>query len=283
MNLACCLPDSASSMAILACEIYWSSVVLLFGLCFGSFLNVCVYRIPQEMSLSNPPSTCPKCNTRIKWYDNIPVIGWLALRGKCRACKAPISIRYPLVELLTGLLILSIWWVYGFSWLTPIYALAVFGLLLGTFIDLAEMWLPDRVTIGGMILYPILSALVPELHGESTWLAGLISSLIGLAVGFGFFWGVGFLGKLAFKKDAMGFGDVKLMGGLGALLGWQAVFFILFVSSCFGSIVGISLIAMKKHERSSQIPYGPYLALAAYVWLIGGNRWWGMYMDFIGY
>jgi leader peptidase (prepilin peptidase)/N-methyltransferase len=263
------------------CELYWACVVLLFGGCFGSFLNVCVYRIPQELSLSHPPSACPKCGTPIKWYDNVPVFGWIFLLGKCRACKAPIAIRYPLVELLTALLFLGIWLMYGASWVAAVYALAVFGLLLATFIDLDEMWLPDRVTIGGMIAYPIFSYFLPALHGAETRAGGLTASLIGLAVGFGTFWGVGLIGKLIFKKDAMGFGDVKLMGGLGALLGWQSVIFILFVSSLFGSIVGVSLIAMEKKEMSSRIPYGPYLALAAMTWIFGGYRLWDAYLNFI--
>ncbi|MBI9020252.1 MAG: prepilin peptidase [Verrucomicrobia bacterium] len=264
-------------------EVYYAFVTLVLGLCFGSFLNVCIYRIPAEISLSHPPSTCPKCKTRIKWYDNVPVFGWIALGGKCRNCKLPISVGYPLIELTTGLFFLTLYLIYGFSWLTPIYALAVFGLLLGTFIDLAEMWLPDRVTIGGMILYPILSALVPELHGVEGWLNGLIASLIGLAVGFGLFWGIGKLGTAIFKKDAMGFGDVKLMGGLGALFGWQAVLFILFFSALAGSVIGVGLIAMKKKELSSQIPYGPYLALAAFAWVLGGYRLWDAYLAFMGF
>ena len=264
-------------------EIYFGFVTLVLGLCLGSFLNVCVYRIPAEISLSHPPSTCPKCDTRIKWYDNIPVFGWCALKGKCRACKNPIAMTYPVIELITGLLFLAVYFVHGLSWVTPVYALAVFGLLLGTLVDIAEMWIPDRVTIGGMIVYPILSALVPALHGAETWSAGLIASLIGLAAGFGLFYGVGVLGKLAFKKDAMGFGDVKLMGGLGALFGWQAVLFILFVSAFAGSIVGGGLIAMKKKELSSRIPYGPYLAVAALIWMMGGSRLWDLYIAYIGY
>ena len=264
-------------------ELYWSGLVLVLGLCFGSFLNVCIYRIPLEKSVSWPPSSCPKCGSRISGLDNIPVLSWCFLRGKCRKCKLPISVGYPLIELTTGLFFLTLWLLYGFSWLTPIYALAVFGLLLGTFIDLAEMWLPDRVTIGGMILFPILSALVPELHDAVGWVAGLNASLIGLAVGFGGFWAIGVLGKMAFKKEAMGFGDVKLMGGLGALFGWQAVLFILFFSALAGSIIGVGLIAMKRKELSSQIPYGPYLALAAFAWLLGGDRLWEAYLALMGF
>lgn len=264
-------------------EIYFAFVTLAMGLCFGSFLNVCIFRIPAEISLSKPPSTCPKCKTLIKWYDNVPVFGWLALGGKCRACKAPISIQYPVIELTTGLFFLVIYLIYGLSFVTPVYCLAVFGLLLATFVDLKEMWIPDRVSIGGMIVFPILSMLVPELHGASDWLGGLVASAIGLAVGFGLFYGIGVLGKLAFKKEAMGFGDVKLMGGLGALLGWQAVLYILFFSALAGSVIGGVLIAMNKKELSSRIPYGPYLALAAFSWILGGFRLWDAYLAFMGF
>jgi leader peptidase (prepilin peptidase)/N-methyltransferase len=259
-------------------DIYWSVLVLILGLCFGSFLNVCIYRIPREKSVSWPPSACPTCGTRIKGFDNIPVLSWLLLRGKCRSCKTPVSIGYPLIELLTGLFFLTIWLIYGISWVSPVYALAVFGLLLGTFIDLEEMWLPDRVTIGGMILFPVLSALVPSLHGAEGRSAGLTASLIGLAAGFGIFWMIRELGTAMLKKEAMGFGDVKLMGALGALFGWQAVLYILFFSALAGSAVGIGLIAMKKKELSSQIPYGPYIALAAFSWLLGGYHLWEAYL-----
>lgn len=270
-------------------EIYFAFVTFVLGLCLGSFLNVCIYRIPAEISLSHPPSTCPKCKTRIKWYDNVPVFGWLALGGKCRNCKLPISVGYPVIELTTGLFFMTLYLIYPvfsdgvLDWCAPVYMLAVFGLLLGTFIDIAEMWLPNRVTIGGMVVFPILSALVPALHGAADWQGGLVSSLIGLAVGFGLFWAIGALGKMAFKKDAMGFGDVKLMGGLGALLGWQAVLYILFFSALAGSVIGMALIAMNKKELSSQIPYGPYLALAAFSWMLGGHNLWAVYVAFMGF
>jgi leader peptidase (prepilin peptidase)/N-methyltransferase len=262
---------------------YFAFVSLLFGLCFGSFLNVCICRIPAEISLSHPPSSCPKCKTRIKWYDNIPVLSWFLLGGKCRACRQPISISYPIIEFTTGLFFCVIFLIYGLSWITPIYCLAVFGLLLATFIDLEEMWIPDRVSIGGMIVFPLLSMLVPELHGVDGWLAGLKASMIGLAVGFGLFWLIGKVGTAIFKKDAMGFGDVKLMGGLGALFGWQAVLFIMFFSALAGTIIGVALILMKKKEVSSQIPYGPYLALAAFFWMLGGYRLWDAYLALMGF
>jgi leader peptidase (prepilin peptidase) / N-methyltransferase len=262
---------------------YWSAVVFVLGLCFGSFLNVCIYRIPREKSVSWPPSACPKCGNRIRPFDNIPLLSWLLLQGKCRSCKASISAGYPAIELLTGLFFLTLWGIYGVSWITPIYMLAVFGLLLGTFIDLQEMWLPDRVTIGGMIIFPLLSMVAPELHGVAGWFAGLKASLIGLAAGFGLFWTIRAVGSAAFKKEAMGFGDVKLMGALGALFGWQSVLYIMFFSALAGSFVGIGLIAMKKKELSSQIPYGPYIALAAFSWLLGGSHLWDAYLVLMGF
>ncbi|NOU35180.1 MAG: prepilin peptidase [Kiritimatiellaceae bacterium] len=262
--------------------IYWMGVVFILGLCLGSFLNVCVCRIPQEKSVVFPPSACPNCKTRIKWYDNIPVLSWFLLGAKCRTCKLPISVVYPIIELLTAFFFITLWLIYGFSWFTPIYALAVFGLLMGTFIDLEHMILPDRLTIGGMILFPILSTLFPPLQDATTWGEGLKDSLIGLAAGFGSLWMVREIGTAALKKEAMGFGDVKLMGALGALFGWEAVIYIVFVSAFIGSIAGISLIALQRKGIKSEIPYGPYIALAAFSWILGGYRLWHAYLAFMG-
>ena len=141
-----------------------------------------------------------------------------------------------------------------------------------------HMILPDRVTIGGMILFPILSALFPPLQGVETWQSGLIASLIGLAAGFGVFWTIREAGSAALKKEAMGFGDVKLMGALGALLGWQSVIYITFFSALVGSIAGVSLIALHRKGIQSEIPYGPYIALAAFSWILGGYRLWDAYL-----
>jgi len=267
---------------------YFLGVALLIGGVFGSFLNVCIYRIPAELSVSVPRSRCPKCLTPIKWYDNLPVLAWLLLRGKCRSCKAPISPRYPAIELLTALLFAGVWLCYpvlkegqplDFRFFA--YALLIFGLLLGSFVDLDEMWIPDRVTIGGMIVGPILSFLIPALHATDSMVTSLVTSLIGLAVGFGSLWSVSLIGKLILKKDAMGFGDVKLMGAIGAFLGWEAVLFTVFVSSLIGSVVGITLIAMGKRELQGKIPFGPYISTAAIVWILGGYTWWAAYVNFV--
>lgn len=262
-------------------NIYWTLLVFFLGLCAGSFLNVCIYRIPAEKSVVYPPSACPRCHTRIKWFDNIPVLSWWMLGARCRTCQAPISSRYPLVEFLTALLFTAVWILHAVLGGAPLvalcYLLAVFGLMLGTFVDFDEMWIPDRVTIGGMIIAPVLSLLVPALHGAASPLASLKASLTGMAAGFGALWIVRELGTAAFKKEAMGLGDVKLMGALGALFGWPAVIFILFFSALFGSVAGVSLIAAGKKELQSRLPYGPYIALASLVWMLGGNRLWDAY------
>lgn len=260
---------------------YFTLVVFLFGACWGSFLNVCIYRIPAELSVVKPRSRCPKCMTNLAWKDNIPILGWIFLGGKCRYCKAPISPRYPSIELLTAILFAVIWLVYPYQLIVVPYALLVFGLIFGSMVDFDEMWIPDRVTIGGEIIGPIFSFLIPSLHGTESHLEGLILSLIGLAVGFGSLWLVGALGKLILKKDAMGFGDVKLMGCLGAFLGWESIIFIVFVSSLVGTIVGVTFIATGNKEWQSKIPFGPYISLAAIIWMLGGSKLWYIYIEWM--
>ncbi len=266
---------------------YFTFVVFMFGACLGSFLNVCIYRIPAELSVVKPRSRCPKCMTDIKWYDNIPIFGWLMLGAKCRECKAPISARYPSIELLTAILFAWVWLKHpllvesGLDFSFVAYWVLMFGLVLGSFVDIDEMWIPDRCTIGGMIVGPIISFLIPSLHGVEGHFAGLIQSLIGMAFGFGLLWSVGFFGKLILKKDAMGFGDVKLMGALGAFLGLESIVFIVFVSSLLGSIIGVTFIATGKKELQSKIPFGPYIALAAIIWVLGGSALWDAYTEWI--
>jgi len=262
---------------------FWCAAVLVFGLCIGSFLNVCISRIPHSKSIILPASACPACGVRIRWFDNIPLLSWLLLRAKGRDCKQKIPVTYPAIELLTGILFLAVFYLYGFSWFTPTYWLAVFGLLLGTFIDINCLILPDRVTIGGMILFPMISTMFPALHGAATRLAGLTISLLGLTAGFGLFFAVRIIGGAVARREALGFGDVKLMGALGALLGWQAVLYITFFSALTGSVIGLILIAGGKKELQSRIPYGPYIALAALSWILGGFRLWDFYVSQTGF
>ena len=221
---------------------YLTFLVFAFGACLGSFLNVCIWRIPREESVIHPRSHCPKCSHLIAWYDNIPLISFLVLDARCRHCGRKISARYFLVELLTATLFTLVWLKYGVNLLTPIYWLLVFGLILGTFVDCDHMIIPDRVTYGAWVAGLVFSPLVPALHNQYTAWTGFRAALIGLAVGGGLLLLVSVVGRLIFRKDAMGLGDVKLLAGLGALLGWQAVLFIIIVASFLGSFIGIYLM-----------------------------------------
>jgi len=261
-----------------------------FGACVGSFLNVCIYRMPLEVSVVKPRSHCPNCKNLIVWYMNIPIFSWLFLRGRCAYCKQPISYRYALVELLTGTLFLLVYLklvapallgtaALAHPLLVPIFWLVLAGLIVGTFIDFDHYILPDSVTIGGMVLGPILSALVPALHDTTSWWDALLRSGIGLAVGFGSLYAVGELGERMFKKEAMGFGDVKLMGAVGAFFGWPAVLFCIFLSSLLGSVVGLSLIAFGGAQLQSRIPFGPYIAASAVVWMFYGAQVFHWYFN----
>lgn len=273
-----------------------------FGCCMASFLNVCIWRIPREESVVSPPSHCPNCGERIKWHQNIPILSWCALRGRCAFCGKPISPRYICVELLGGVLFLLAYlqWAAGSpvvpapspAWslgmtafadplMLPVEWLVVSGLMLGAFIDLDHFYLPDRVTIGGMILGVPLSALVPELHGEATRTAAVVSSLAGLAFGFFFLWGLGWLFSKMLKREALGFGDVKLMGAVGAFFGPLAVLCTLIASSVTGSLAGFALMLKGKARLGSftAVPYGPFIAIGALAWMYWGMPLVKMYMS----
>lgn len=259
-------------------HLYFTLLVFLGGACIGSFLNVCIYRIPREKSIVWPGSFCPACKKPIAWFDNIPLFSYFWLRGRCRHCDAAIHPRYFLVESLTALLFLAVWLKYGWSPLTPIYFVVLWGLILATFVDLEHMIIPDRVSIGGMLTGLACSAAFPVLHSETTALAGVQSASVGLAVGAGSLWLISVLGKLAFKKDAMGLGDVKLLGAIGAFMGWEGVLFTVMISSLVGSVIGLGFILTGKHEWQSRIPYGPYLAMATVIWILWGMEWWAAYI-----
>ena len=261
----------------------------MFGACVGSFLNVCIYRIPRDESVVTPRSHCPHCDTLIPWYLNIPVFSWLCLRGRCATCKGPIAFRYTLVEMLTGMIFLALFmkWVtpaavhmppLDHPLLIPVYWLFMAGLILGTFVDFEHFIIPDSVTIGGMGAGLVLSALVPAMHGETVWWKGLCDAGIGLAAGFGLLYAIGWLGSKAFKKEAMGFGDVKLLGAIGAFLGWKAVLFTIFASSLLGSVAGLLLILFGGVKLQSRIPFGPYISAAAALWVFWGETFVSAYL-----
>lgn len=347
---------------------FWTVVFFALGSIVGSFLNVCIHRMPLGLSVISPPSHCPHCRYSIPWFLNIPLLTWLYLRGRCANCSAPISIRYFLVELLTALLFSACWIVFGrFSpAVALVYCLFVSGLIVATFIDFEHFIIPDEITLGGMAAGFACSLLVPALHGTVSVTSALKSSLIGMGVGAGIIYFVLRIGKLLFgrhrivlpaetpilftetsvrlpdkevpyeeifyresdavriearrvemvdrcyqnvpvklspsllqvgedefkpedvpylqaisaevvlPREAMGLGDVKFMGAIGAFLGWKAVLFALMASSTIGAAVGITTILLRR-QSSRVLPYGPYIALAALIWIFGGARlveWW---------
>jgi leader peptidase (prepilin peptidase)/N-methyltransferase len=337
---------------------FWSVVFFVFGSMVGSFLNVCIHRMPLGLSVVSPPSHCPHCKYSIPWFLNMPLVTWLVLRGKCKNCAAPISARYFLVELLTAAMFLGCWLAYGqtSAWLALTYSLLLAGMIVATFIDFEHYIIPDEITIGGVVVGVLLS-LCPMLHQQNTLAAGLWQGLLGAGVGWGIVYAIVRLGKLAFgrqrmelpvgakiifsesavhlpdkdipyedlfyrqsdeivmqaqtlelldrcylnvmvrlspnrlligeeeldpetihqmeavsteiilPREAMGFGDVKFMAAIGAFLGWQATVFSLVVSSFLGSAVGLIGMTMKGRERFARIPYGPYIAAAAAIWI----------------
>lgn len=345
---------------------FWAAVCFVFGCCVGSFLNVCIHRLPLGLSLVSPPSHCPHCKYSIPWWLNVPLVTWLWLRGRCRNCGAPISARYFVVELLTGLAFLACWVGFGreSAVLALVYGVFLAGLIAATFIDLEHFIIPDEITLGGMVAGVLASFFLPELHGAATLTESLERSLVGLVTGAGVVYLILRLGKWLFgrqrldlpagtrlvfaetalhlpdreipyeeifyrssdticlhaervelidrcycnvpvrvallarrlqigeeqldpetcphmevvaseivlPREAMGLGDVKLMAAIGAFLGWRAVIFSLMLSSLIGAVVGLTLIAMRRREWSSRLPYGPYIALAATVWIFGGNK-----------
>ena len=272
-----------------------------FGACVASFLNVVIWRVPRGESIVSPPSHCPKCGAAIRWWQNVPILSWLALRGKCANCREPISPRYILVELLGGVLVLAaflhvlartpapsgpasallpadailtllVWWIW------------IALMIVGSMIDFDHKLLPDFVTVGGMILGILFHAAQSLFLFFNPSAASvphsiirlfdypIIHSLLGLAFGFGLLWLVRFLGSLAFRREAMGMGDVFLMGAVGALFGPVAVLVTLILSSLFGSLVGVSMVALSKTKfgRFVEIPYGPYICLGCLAWMFAG-------------
>lgn len=266
-------------------------VVFLFGAIVGSFLNVVIHRVPRELSIVFPNSKCPKCDAAIKPYDNLPIVSWLILlRGKCRNCKAPISARYPAVELLTAVVFVLVYWQTGFTPFLPVALYFAATLISLVFIDAEHMILPDAinfpllfVALAVRIAFPIAfgSAYFSDLgHGPLTslagypvWLVSLAGAGLGALVGGGFLWGIGWLWEKLRGVEAMGFGDVKMMFAVGALLGWRLTFLTLFLGACSGALIGVVLVARDRDkDMQTQIPFGIFLGIGSLVALLFGDR-----------
>ncbi len=273
------------------------AIVGLLGLIIGSFLNVVIARLPRMLhaswaaqcqeyiqqkptnettapyNLMFPRSHCPHCQHTISAIENIPVLSFLCLKGRCRHCKAPISWRYPLIEILTALLSMSVAYQFGISWQTLAALLLTWSLMVLTLIDLQEQLLPDDIT------FPMLwLGLIVNSQGLFTTLQ---SALFGAIIGYLFLWSVYWLFKLSTGKEGMGYGDFKLLAMLGAWLGWQAIPVIVLLSSVVGVIVGLSLIGLKRLSREQPIPFGPYLAMAGWLSLMWGDKLTQFYLNLI--
>ncbi len=237
-------------------------LVFILGLVLGSFANVCIYRMPRDLSVVKPNSHCTNCNRFIKWYDNIPVISYIILRGKCRNCGSKISFIYPAVELICGLLFLSMYFLFGFSYILFPFCMFVFSLLVITVIDFDFQIIPDEISFFLIILGLLISFLNPVLG--DTVSQRILNSFLGFLTGGGSLLIVAVIGKWIFGKDAMGGGDIKIMAGVGAFIGWDKVLFAIFIACFLGSIVGIFMMLSKKIGKRQELPFGPYLAISSF-------------------
>lgn len=240
--------------------------VFIFGTIIGSFLNVCIVRLPEEdpkkRSVVFPRSHCPKCQKTIPWYDNIPLVSFLLLGRKCRFCKTSISARYFLVEFLTGLSFVLFYKFFGPTLVLVPYLVMLCGFIISTFIDIEHRIIPDEISVGGMVVGLIFSLLVPALHETSSIWVSAGRSLLGILVGGGAIYAMGLIGDFIFKKESMGGGDVKFMAMVGAFLGWKLAVLAFFIAPFFGAIFGI---IVKIRTKESLIPYGPFLAAGSLI------------------
>ena len=235
----------------------------IFGALLGSFGNVIIYRLPLGQSVVTPRSRCQSCEKLIPWYHNIPIFSWLILRGRCYSCRAPFSVRYPLVEFIMGSLFYLLYLRYDLQWLTLEYGIFIFGLVVVTFIDFDHFLLPDVFTLSGMVLGLLGAFLNPE--------RDFLDAFLGVLMGGGFLWLVAYVYWVLRKEEGMGGGDIKLLGWIGAVLGWKSIPFVILVSSITGSVIGITMMVKNKGNLKTVIPFGPYLVLGALIYLFGNT------------
>jgi leader peptidase (prepilin peptidase)/N-methyltransferase len=241
----------------------FQTIAFVYGLCIGSFMNVCIYRLPLSRSLVKPGSACPQCGRSIPFYDNIPVVSFLLLRGRCRNCGATIAWRYPLVELLGGLTALATVTRFGLSLPALVYFVFIAVLIVVTFIDIDHRIIPDVITLPGIVLGLAASFLLPR--------TSLTDALLGILLGGGSLLAVAVVYRLITKKDGMGMGDVKLLAMIGALIGWQGVLFTIFIGSLAGSLIGFILVfAQRRKDLKLAVPFGPFLSLGAILYVFAG-------------
>jgi leader peptidase (prepilin peptidase)/N-methyltransferase len=251
----------------------WHIVSIVFGAIVGSFLNVCIYRIPRGESIIFPGSHCPQCQRPIPFYDNIPLVSCLLLRARCRYCQGPISLQYPLVEGVTALGSFLLFSRFGISWSYLFYFAFIASLIVITVIDLYHQIIPDVISLPGIGVGLIASFVLPELT--------FLNSLIGLLLGGGSLFLVATFYHWLFKREGMGGGDVKLLAMIGAFLGWKAVILTILLGSLVGSLIGVIVMVIKGKDLKYAIPFGPFLSLGAVISLFyGGNIIsWYLYLN----
>jgi leader peptidase (prepilin peptidase)/N-methyltransferase len=242
----------------------------LLGLCVGSFLNVCIYRLPLDQSLAWPGSHCPRCSRPLAWFENIPVVAWLALRGRCRSCRTRISVVYPLVEAFTGAMFLWATWQYGVDWLLASRLLLGCALIVLFFIDLEHRILPNVITVPGTAIGFLFSFVAPP---------GWVSSLIGLTVGGLIPLVIAEVYLRVRRVEGLGMGDVKMLALVGAFLGWKQVLLTLVMASILGSLVGVPL-AIRQRDMKAAMPFGTFLAIAAMISATAGDAMIAWYLGF---
>ena len=242
----------------------------LLGSAIGSFLNVCIYRLPRKKSIVTPPSACPGCDKPIRFYDNIPILSYILLRGKCRDCNTKISIRYPLVELLTAILFLILYRKLEFTFELFVFLIFVSLLIAISFIDLDFQIIPDILSIGGVVLGLLLAIARPFFRNIDPKF-GILDSLYGIVLGGGLLLAIAWVYQFFTKREGMGGGDIKLLGMIGAFCGIKGVIFSLVSGSVLGTVVGIPLMLAKGRDTKYAIPFGPFLSLGALVYIFFGN------------
>ncbi len=261
-------------------NLIYPAFAFVFGTCIGSFLNVVIYRLPAKMSLISPPSRCPSCQHKLGATENIPVLGWLMLLGRCRWCKTKISIRYPLVELATGLIFLLIYQQNGLSITTLGYFILLSILISLSLIDFDTMTLPAALTKSGLLLGLIYQAIIGWQAGQWKGMVNQLMFGIGAAVlGIWLFDLLSFFGRLLFKQEAMGGGDAKLMAAIGSWLGWQGVLLTTFLGCLSGALIGGVAILLGWISRKQPIPFGPFLAFGAALTVFLGKPLISLYIQ----
>lgn len=254
---------------------YYSTAFFVFvlGICIGSFLNVCIHRLPASKSIVRPPSMCPNCGALIRFYDNIPLLSYAVLRGKCRQCEARISFRYPAVEFISGTVAVGTFLKYGIGSEALIYFVFIAALLVITFIDIDHQIIPDVITLPGIPVFFAASFALPKI----SW----IESVLGILVGGGSLFLVAWLYHLLTRKEGMGGGDIKLLAMMGAIVGWKGVLFTIFAASAIGTVAGLLLILKTGKSMKFAVPFGPFLAIGGILYILFGPQLIAWYFNLL--